>query len=217
MRIRRAKVAKKVEGKQPLKFKGYELSIDPDHMDKIRATNKRRSKEMERRVTKYLGGKRTPMSGAGMIKADGIVNIPSGGIYLIECKLSAKIHERLGPIIRFPRNWVEKLRQDVKAMEGLGSRFGIFVFHWHGYRDDIIFLDLRYVPIVESLTNVRLCDTIPTINGGTKRDGTVKKQIELTRDLIPKYPSLFLWHEDAFYVTTLRQFKELWEKDNNGN
>ena len=51
--------------------------------------NRQRAKNMERRVARYLGGDRTPQSGAGNSKGDVAVlftNRP--GRYLVECKLT---------------------------------------------------------------------------------------------------------------------------------
>lgn len=199
------------------KFK-KQIIYSPEQLEDIRRTNRRRAKDMERRVTRFLNAQRTPMSGAGMIKADGIGQLATGGIYLIECKLSAKIDIKLGPKVAFQYGWIPKLRQDVTAMRGLGARFGVFVIHWHGYNDDLVFVDLQYVPALEELTNRRLCDTIPTLNGGTRKDGAIRKAVNLYRDTFEALPALFLWHTDALYVTTLKEFKTLiTQEGNNGD
>lgn len=50
--------------------------------------NKKRAKVMERHVARILHGYRVPMSGAGSLKGDVIVNTPAGS-FLVECKSSS--------------------------------------------------------------------------------------------------------------------------------
>ena len=115
-----------------------------EELAKIRATNKRRAKEMERDVTKRLNGRRTPMSGAGMIKGDGIVYLPhDGGLCVLECKLTERVHQTQGPIIALQVRWFDKLLADVSAMKGLGAKFGILIIKFVYIREMYVFVRLQ--------------------------------------------------------------------------
>lgn len=108
----------------------------------IRARNaqsKRRARQMELRIAKLLKGRRVPMSGAGQIKGDCQVITDIGEIY-IECKYSAGIDAKRGPMIRINFQWLDKMQRDVDIM---GSRFGALIFRYHDTRlSDYVILDV---------------------------------------------------------------------------
>lgn len=106
---------------------------------KINKQNKDRARRMEQRVAEALGGKRTPLSGAGSIKGDGFTSTPVG-LVILECKLSAQTNKH-GPLIRLETEWFEKLRKDVYSTR---AAFGILVIHFHDTRMDFVFIEERH-------------------------------------------------------------------------
>lgn len=103
------------------------------------ARNKSRSKDMERRIARYLRGRRIPMSGAAA-KYKGDVEIPlinHPGMYLIECKMSAKQMNDNSPAIRIIFAWFSKIHDEAKAMN---AKFGILIIHFLGRAEDYVFL-----------------------------------------------------------------------------
>ncbi len=109
-------------------------------------TNKRRSKEMERRIAKYLGGRRVPFSGAGDVKGDVLVN-SKYGMCIIECKLSEAWNGYYDcPEIKLAFAWLDKLFTEVKHM---GARFGALVFHYHNVREDYVMIEQDWLRILD--------------------------------------------------------------------
>lgn len=86
-------------------------------------TNRQRSRNQERQIAKYLGGQRIPMSGAGMLKGDGLWNSPLG-LIVYECKYSAAHNPTYGKALRFQHEWIEKHERDMKSM---GTDLGFIV------------------------------------------------------------------------------------------
>lgn len=135
---------KRAERKHPLKQQTTRMRPLTSEEDaqrtrqEINATNRRRSKDMERRVAKYLRGTRVPASGAiaGM-KGDCVIPLVSG-FYLVECKLSAAQNETDNhPKIILNMNWFDKIIQDAKSM---GAKFGVLVIHFHSRKRDYVFI-----------------------------------------------------------------------------
>lgn len=183
-----------------------------EQLDEIRRKNRNRSKAMERRVTRYLNAQRTPMSGAGIIKSDGIGALPSGGIYLIECKLSEKVNRINGAVVGLQYGWIFKLRKEVDAMKSLGARFGIFVVHWHGYQNDVVLIDLFYRDELRRLTGVDISATLDVVGSGTRKDGEHRRGINLFYHRMPSLPHVMQWHKEQLVVMSLEMFKEILDR-----
>lgn len=102
------------------------------------ALNRARSKSMENRVAKVLGGRRVLMSGAAAAyKGDVEVifkNNPSG--YIVECKLSAQSKEN-EPYINIQFKWLPKMHQEAINM---GVRFCILIINFLGNTRDYVFV-----------------------------------------------------------------------------
>ena len=97
--------------------------------------NRQRAKNMERRVARYLGGDRTPQSGAGNSKGDVAVlftNRP--GRYLVECKLTDQWFNG-HPAMSLSKAWLLKIQEEARQMNAL---FGILVFRFHQRQDDYV-------------------------------------------------------------------------------
>lgn len=147
-------------GKKPKRI------VDKTQLDKIRQRNKDRSKAMERYITKHLNGRRTPMSGAGMIKGDGIVYLPNdSGIAVIECKLTGVVNKK-GPAIAFQVEWLEKLQSDVNAMRSLGAKFGILIVKFMYVREMYAFVRIEDIPVIEKYTETIVHVTQDTFSAG---------------------------------------------------
>lgn len=108
---------------------------------KIAIQNKKRSANMERRIARVLGGKRVPMSGAGSLKGDGMVN-SDYGLYLVECKMTSKTKGG----INF--DFITKLDKDVKSMN---ARFGIVIFHFHLKSTDYCIIREKWYKIFDEI------------------------------------------------------------------
>lgn len=95
------------------------------------AQSRRRSREMELRVAKFLLGHRVPMSGAGTIKGDCTVVTDKVGQVFIECKYSAG-HTKSGiPVIALDLRWLVKMHTDSVSMR---AKFPALIFRYHGGR-----------------------------------------------------------------------------------
>ena len=143
--------------------KDIPLTSEKQLQDTIKARNalnKQRSKAMERKIAQQLRGRRVPMSGAAA-QYKGDVEIPlknHPGHYIIECKLSARQHNRtLEPwaVIRF--DWFEKIHNEAKAMN---AKFGILIFHFQNTANDYVFIRrdvitklIRYLPEYADILN----------------------------------------------------------------
>lgn len=182
----------------------------------INATNRRRAKEMERRVARYLKGMRVPASGAlaGM-KGDCKIPLADGEQhYYVECKMSAQNS--------FPLTiqWFDKVLTDTVAMN---SRFGILVIHFHGKKQDYVFVPSRAMSFLAPRSIHGL--TIDLI-----RNDVIAKDITLAGNKMRRVLSLheeslvqsfvtirgfrttaFLMESGVWYVFTLEQFRDLME------
>lgn len=102
------------------------------------ALNRSRSKAMENRVAKVLGGRRVLLSGAAAAyKGDVEVRFdtyPSG--YIVECKLSAQSKES-EPYISLLFNWFPKMQEEAKNM---GSKFSVLIVNFLGNTRDYVFV-----------------------------------------------------------------------------
>jgi hypothetical protein len=102
------------------------------------ALNRARSKAMENRVAKVLGGRRVLMSGAAAAyKGDVEVrfdNYPSG--YIVECKLSAQ-SKKSEPYISLVFKWFPKMQEEAKNM---GSKFSVLIVNFLGNTRDYVFV-----------------------------------------------------------------------------
>jgi hypothetical protein len=112
----------------------------------INAKNKSRSADMERRVMKYLKGRRVPMSGSGSIKGDGQLYCDKGYVY-IECKMSAALGNK-GPIMRISFTWLFELAKYSKVM---CAAINALVYHCHKSRLEKDYV-LMPVDIYQKLT-----------------------------------------------------------------
>lgn len=100
----------------------------------IRSRNlqsKRRAREMELRIAKYLLGHRIPMSGAGALKGDCEVVTDKVGKIFIECKYTAGRDKSNHPQIRLNFSWFDKMERDAISMR---AKFAALIFRYHGLR-----------------------------------------------------------------------------------
>jgi hypothetical protein len=125
----------------------YRPVLTKEERTKINATNRNRARAMEIRIARYLRGKRTPMSGAGSIKGDVLVHTDRG-LCVVSCKLSAALTRTSEPYINLRFSWFDELYKDKAALTSLGARFGILVIHWHGFRDDLVFIPIQYLAAI---------------------------------------------------------------------
>ena len=170
--------------------------------------NKQRAKAMERRVAKYLGGDRTPQSGAGNSKGDVTVlftNRP--GRYLIECKLTEQFKNE-EPNITLSKIWLSKIQAEAKQMNAL---FGILLFRYHFRQTDYVLirssdlLKLGKPALFDSMVAPERLDfnnpKAKTISFGLAK-----------ASLATKYPDKLVGvtiDYVLYYLTTLVNFKEL--------
>lgn len=107
--------------------------------------NRQRAKTMERRIAKYLGGDRTPQSGAGSSKGDVTVMFANRpGRYVIECKLT-ELFDHYGPSITISKAWLAKIHKEALQMNAV---FGVLIYRYHGRPDDYVLIraqDLRKI------------------------------------------------------------------------
>lgn len=97
-----------------------------EEVKKRNNTNKSRSKNQERQVAKYLGAARVPMSGAGMLKGDGLWNTPHG-LLVYECKYTAAHNPHYGWTLRMQYSWLEKMQRDGASMK---AKFSFLIIHF---------------------------------------------------------------------------------------
>lgn len=136
-----------------------------EDLDKIRSRNKDRSKDMERKVTARLNGKRTPMSGAGMVKGDGIVYLPNNnGLCVLECKVTSRLHDTQGPRVLLQSLWFDKLQRDTQAMKGLGAKFGILIIKFLHIREMYCFVHTDDIKKIEEYLSVTIDLTGATLD-----------------------------------------------------
>jgi hypothetical protein len=187
-----------------------------EELAQIRKLNRDRAKRMERDITKKLNGKRTPMSGAGVIKGDGIVALPDNqGLCILECKVTSSLHEKHGPQIAFKLLWLTKLEEDTQAMRLLGSRFGALIIKFHNTSRMYVFIDTKYLPTVEQTLSIELPRvperqlTITQWDNGRKR--IIQQITELTLSTLVHGTLETLY--GSFYIMTFSEFERMFKKD----
>lgn len=94
--------------------------------------NKRMGKAYEQRILSQINAIRVPMSGAGPIKGDGLLQTPYG-LAVLECKYRHDTKVRTGAtrMFAFETGWLDKLEKDVDDMRAV---FGILIMHLAGDR-----------------------------------------------------------------------------------
>lgn len=169
--------------------------------------NKRRARQMEQRVAKYLKGNRIPMSGAGSIKGDCMVMRDRLGMILIECKTSAAVDKYGNPQIRIDFRWLEKLAKDVKSTN---AKMGVLVFHYKDGRTDYVIVDdawyvkLAGKPIAQAVTFY-----------GDKRNGTIMKQAVVEKALAdgPEGAAKLSTQYGDYTILTLPALRDLLDRE----
>jgi hypothetical protein len=162
----------------------------PELRKKINKRNKKRARQMEQRVARFLKGNRVPMSGSGTLKGDCFVPFDEYRTIYVECKLTEK------DSLKIVQTWLTKILQVSVAMRCL---FGILVIHFVGYAGD-------WVLIHES-------DTIKFNNpiaDGIDVWETVyeKKAINMTRTFTSKTPIWIQTLSGKWLILTLSDFKD---------
>lgn len=162
----------------------------------ITKTNKDRSRRMEQRIAKLLGGNRVPMSGAGSIKGDCIVSTPIGMVS-VECKYSAGTRNN-EPHMIVNKHWFIKLEEDVKALR---AAFGILVFHYHNVSHDYVFVPERVAH--------RFLDTtdIATVED-TDRVAFQFTHVHMRERLLTEGAIRYIIRDKPYILTTLQTFIE---------
>jgi hypothetical protein len=159
--------------------------LSKEQANKIRRLNKDRAKRMEKDVTQKLNGRRTPMSGAGFIKGDGIVYLPHNqGIAMVECKVSS-VTDKKGPYINVYGTWLLKLREDTQAMQSIGARFGFFVWKFLHVTPMFVLIPEASIPVVEETLGLVVPlqnDTIFTLGTGYTRFGSMKVHLTVLQE-----------------------------------
>lgn len=183
----------------------------------VNNTNRRRAKQMERRVANYLKGKRVPASGAMMgMKGDCYIPLLGGGQYLIECKLSANRDAADQPQIVLSLFWFEKIMKDARAMN---ARFGVLVIHYHRCSPDYVFIPEIAMKLIAAkpsmgLTNINIpALDISTLNGKTRKMYKLPKHY-LEAHLVDVRGikiALFNTPFGLWYVLSLSDFRDIME------
>lgn len=189
----------------------------------INATNRRRAKNMERDVARYLKGKRVPSSGAiaGM-KGDCTIPLENSGFYLVECKMSAAQDKYGNSKIVLTLDWFDKVLKDAQSMN---ARFGILVIHYFGkkedyvfvHRDTLAFIRRHFDDVSNTTLDTILRSVIPKniINTDTKKRsayGLYQKALEESFIIINGIKSTaFVLSSGIWHVFTLEQFRDLME------
>lgn len=227
-RMLKERIKKKAEAKprpekhtEPIRVKPLtsEYELEKTRTE-INAINRRRAKEMERRVAKFLKGNRVPASGAMMgMKGDCYIPLVNSGQYLVECKLSAhKAYD--APTIILDLRWFDKILKDTKSMN---ARFGILVIHYHGMKEDYVFVDtsgMRLIAMhsVHGLTvdairyEIKPLD-ISKINNKTRSMyGLQQKVLENMFVTVRGFKAAaFIVSSGVWYVFKLSEFRDLME------
>lgn len=183
----------------------------------IQATNKQRSRAMESRVAKYLGGLRTPMSGA-MKHWKGDCEIPiynplndSQATYLIECKLSSQVKEKdlvRSPSLMLDYKWFEKIRKE--AQYDGSALFGIVVIHFHNHPIDYVFIHVDDLKWLDKHGIIRVPEPLDwryKANNGLRRIYTVTKA--LMEDLTSGGFGSVVLQDGQYLIMTLPKWKEI--------
>lgn len=183
----------------------------------INATNRRRAKDMERRVARYLKGKRVPSSGA-IAGMKGDCKIPlEKGFYLVECKLSAQEDKGLAKI-PLQLTWFDKIIKDSISMD---ARFGVLVIHFHGKKQDYVFVPSNAMRLlamhskfafdVDYIRNDIIPRDITTV-GEKKRSTYDLFEHKLISSLITVHGfqcTAFRMQDGVWHIFSLEQFRDL--------
>lgn len=166
--------------------------------------NKARSRAMEARVAKRLGGTRVPMSGAGSFKGDGVAH-SSIGMYLVECKFSSQTYNKEGPSIRFAYKYVPKLDDEVTAMK---AKFGIFAIQFYQHAQVYVIMREEYF---------RLLDPAEVgYNVHDDKSGYVMTKQRLTKHLTFANPyRVISTYTGPLFVMTIERFIQALEASKN--
>lgn len=180
----------------------------PEELATIRRLNKSRAKSMEKEVCKYLGADRTPMSGAGFVKGDGILPLPNDmGIAVIECKVSEAFDNKKGPFIRVRLEWIGKLRSDTEALKSLGARFGFIVLKWHTWKEKAILIPVEYIPRIEKIIGVSLPRS-DKVFSAYKKNGQSNTFVPMYRkDYLESIGGTILTAQGDLYITSIELLK----------
>jgi hypothetical protein len=190
----------------------------------INATNRRRGKEMERRVAKFLDGARTPMSGAAAkFKGDVTVDfINNPGKYIIECKLSDGTNGSNQPQVVLQLKWFAKIQQEAAAMR---AKFGVLIIHYHGFKNDYVFVrsdhldwiftKSKYSMIIDTIIGLRIIpkDIMRFANGKLRTlYGMEMREIEQMMIVVEGFRVAAVNTPDGtYYIFDLQQFRDLME------
>lgn len=180
------------------------LLLTEEELSRMRRLNKQRAKQMEKEVCSYLGASRTPMSGAGFVKGDGIMYLPNdAGIAVLECKVSSKLHKKMGPQLFIMAEWITKLREDTDALKGLGARFGFLVTKWHTWREKAVYIPIEHIPAIENIAQTSI------IPNGILVDGTRYKSYGMLRSqYLRSIGGILRMKTGDLLITNIEQIKE---------
>lgn len=164
--------------------------LDIEKARKQARLNKQRADRMERDIAAYLTrgrqqiARRTPQSGAGWIKGDNHVPLPSApDFFLISCKMSQAQTPDNRAYIKFSVKWVDEMRRDVDAMQSIGCKFGIIVIRYFGRAKGELFslIDIQDIPLIEKVLNLKLTPG-EVINKDFKKNGQPLRMTKFFRD-----------------------------------
>lgn len=192
----------------------------------INATNRRRAKDMERRIAKYLQGERTPASGA-MARHKGDITIDfvsNPGKYIIECKLSAAKSGHQSQIA-IHLDWFAKIQQEAAAMR---AKFGVLIIHYHGLKDDFVFVrsdhldwiftKSKYASVIDAMimqlgVGIVPKDIIRFDNGKLRKLFTLEHRriIEIFMNIDGFNVAAVNTPDGTYYIFELQQFRDLME------
>jgi hypothetical protein len=107
---------------------------------KIARTNKRKSREQERRLAKYFGGNVVPLSGSGNIKGDIIIPFDDTRNIYGECKMTIK------DTLSVEHAWLAKIRGEYKGMRCM---FGVLIVSFEKPIQDFVLISPEGLTILE--------------------------------------------------------------------
>ncbi len=172
--------------------------------------SRRRSRQMELRIAKLLGGRRVPMSGAGQIKGDCQVITDKIGEIYIECKYSAGLHNKSEPRIRIDFRWFDKMAKDAAIMR---SKFAALVFRYHDTRlSDYVIIPVEVFQKYADDPNVDRLDMLAVIDAGEKNGINMeKKMLDVAFAANPRGEGLCMLHciKGWFVIMDIQLFKEM--------
>lgn len=167
--------------------------LDTEKAKKQARLNKQRADRMERDVAAYLTkgrlliARRTPQSGAGWIKGDNHVPLPSApDFFLISCKMSQAQDENSRAYIGFSYKWVDEMRRDVNAMRSIGCKFGMIVLRWFGRAKGelVAFIAVDDLDVIQNTINLKIEYDAASRFEFKKRNGEYSKTAFVFRDVV---------------------------------